>query len=56
MLDTSFIGYFKDIMNQYFHYLNHNWQCKKLNTTGKTKHNSTEKMESFRPKKLSWRN
>ena len=31
---TLFIDYFIDIMEQYFHYWNHNyWQCKELNTT-----------------------
>ena len=36
MLDTLFIDYLTDIMEQYFLYKNHNWQCKKLNTTDET--------------------
>ena len=36
MLDTLFIDYFIDILEQYFHYWNHNWQCKELNTTEET--------------------
>ena len=35
MLDTLFIDNFIDIMEQYFLYWNHDWQCKKLNTTEK---------------------
>ena len=33
MLDTLFSEDFLEIMEQYFHYYNHNWQWKKLNTT-----------------------
>ena len=36
MLDTLFIDDFIDIMEQFFLYYNHDWQCKKLNTTEKT--------------------
>ena len=36
MLDTLFINGFIDIMEHYFLYYNHDWQCKKLNTTEKT--------------------
>ena len=36
MLDTLFNDDFKDIMEQYFLYTNHDWQCKKLDTTEKT--------------------
>ena len=33
ILDTSFIYDFIDIVKPYFHYWNHNWQCKNLNRT-----------------------
>ena len=42
MLDTLFIDDFMDIMEKYFLYMNHDWQCKKLNATEKL--NTTEKL------------
>ena len=32
-LNTLFIDDFIDVMEQYFHYLNHNWQCNSVAQT-----------------------
>ena len=33
MLDTLFIDDFMDIMEEYFHYENHNWRCNSVAQT-----------------------
>ena len=51
MLSTLFIDDFVDIMEQYSHYYNHNWQYKKLNTTEETKHNGRKLTQQKKQKK-----